>query len=95
MSTTRERINQLKSIVRQPYAWPGGYPLFALMTDGESLCSDCCNAEYKSILSATRSDDKSSGWNLAGIEVNWEDSDLYCAHCGDVIQSAYGEQDEG
>jgi hypothetical protein len=94
MPTIRERINALKSIVRHPYVWPGGYPLFAVMSDGDALCAACCKAEYKLILSTTRSDDR-SGWNLAGIEVNWEDTDLYCAHCSDVIQSAYGEQEEG
>jgi hypothetical protein len=26
-------IEQLKAFIRQPYAWPGGYPLYAVMGD--------------------------------------------------------------
>jgi hypothetical protein len=29
------------------------------------------------------------GWNVTAIAVNWEDTDLYCSHCGEQIEAAY------
>ena len=29
-------IEQLKAFIRSPYAWPGGYPLYAVMGDGSA-----------------------------------------------------------
>ena len=31
------------------------------------------------------------GWQAYGVEINWE-SELSCAHCGEIIESAYGEE---
>jgi hypothetical protein len=31
-------------------------------------------------------------WVAAGADVNWENPDLYCAHCGERIKSAYAEE---
>jgi len=30
-------------------------------------------------------------WRLVGVEINYEDTDLYCCHCGEQIESAYGD----
>lgn len=81
---------QVKEFIRQPYAWPGGYPLFAITSDGESLCKDCCRKEYVNIYRATR-DKLRDGWQVEAIDVNWECNDLCCAHCSEKIESAYGE----
>lgn len=45
-------IEQVKELIRVPYAFPGGYPKFLVMNDSECLCHNC-------------------------------------AHCGDIIESAY------
>ena len=31
----------LEEYKKNPYAWPGGYQLLALMGDGETLCHKC------------------------------------------------------
>ena len=36
-------------LVKEPYAWPGGYPRYALMMDGGALCVACCKSEAKRI----------------------------------------------
>lgn len=72
-----------------PYAWPGGYPLFGVFHDGGACCHRCAKTERASIGTTTGTD----GWRLVALEVNWEDPDLYCDHCGDRIESAYGEPD--
>lgn len=68
------------------HAWPGGYPCFALMGDGDVLCIDCANTEES--VSETAHD---PGWRIEAIDCNWEDPDLYCAHCNKRIESAYAE----
>ena len=79
-----------KNLIREPYAWPGGYPKYAVMSDCEALCAKCAKDNAKLIIRATR-DNNHSGWGCAGVDINWEDTELYCAHCGDAIPSAYGE----
>lgn len=62
------------------YAWPGGYPLFYLDTDNNTLCPACANKH-----------DMSSG--IVDYDANWEDPSLYCDDCGKRIESAYAEDD--
>ena len=74
------------------WAWPGGYPLYVVMSDGESLSIAAARSEWPRIARSTiaRSRD---GWAAAGVQVNWEDSELYCAHTGERIESAYAEDE--
>ena len=30
-------------------------------------------------------------WRAMGVQINWEDTELTCAHTGERIQSAYGD----
>ena len=85
-------IEQLKNLIRSPYAWPGGYPLFAIMGDGAALCKDCAETEFKTILSDTMQGYGAS-FQVVAIDANWENSDLYCCHCSGAIESAYGDRD--
>ena len=66
---------------QMPYAWPGGYPLFAITQDGGALCAKCFEDERREIGAAIhhKSDD---GWRVVAIEINWECTDLHCDHCG-------------
>ena len=82
---------ELRKAIRAKYAWPGGYPMFLVMADGEALCMDCARKEYKQIAYANRHGLR-DGWKTEGADVNWEDNNLFCAHCGAQIESAYGEQ---
>ena len=83
-------IRQLKDLRQHPYAWPGGYPLYAVATDGGALCAACVRDEWRLIATATHEGDR-SGWAVAGIDINWEDTDLHCDNCGEKIESAYGD----
>jgi hypothetical protein len=86
------RTESVKEFIRHPYAWPGGYPLFAITHDGAALCKDCTKKEAKTIIKSTR-DGANDGWNVEGVDVNWEDPQLYCDHCSKRIESAYAEDD--
>jgi hypothetical protein len=73
-----------------PYAWPGGYPLYFIMADGEPLSFKAAIDEKDRIL--TELEDKCDpAWRPVAHEVNWEDGDLYCAHSNERIESAYEE----
>lgn len=83
-------LQAAKTVARDVYAWPGGYPLFVITTDGGALCPACVKSEWRHIVSASLSNDTRSGWHPAGAEINWEDQNLICDHCSGTIQSAYG-----
>lgn len=72
------------------WAWPGGYPLYFITSDGESLSFDAAKANAR-LISEAIEDKSSCGWRVVGIDVNWENSDLRCCHSNVLIQSAYGE----
>lgn len=83
---------QLRATLRAgPYAWPGGYPLFLLLSDGETLCFDCGVKEFRSIARSMR-DRSNDGWRVVGCDANYEDAGMHCAHCGERIPSAYSEE---
>jgi len=90
MTKQGETIQQIKAFVRAPYAWPGGYLQYAVTSDGAALCAACCKKELKNIVTAI-SQSLNTGWNVVGIDINWEEPDLYCDHCSQPIESAYGD----
>ena len=77
-----------------PYAWPGGYPAYLLMQDGEMICWTCFREEYREIAEASTNPSYSTGWEPYGLDVLWEGPEL-CAHCTTELQSAYGDTTEG
>lgn len=91
---TISSIAEFRAAMRQgPYAWPGGYPLFWLMADGEACAFDVAKTERRAFLEALRDRDirPRDSWLPVALEVNWEDSELVCAHTGKPIESAYGD----
>ena len=71
------------------YAWPGGYPLYFIAGDGESLHFKCVKENLYSCIYSIRHSSR-DGWDIVGCEVNYEDEEMMCGHCGDKIESAYG-----
>ena len=90
MTTASQSLRKADQLVASPYAWPGGYPMFALLTDGACLCKDCAKSERESIGTTTGSD----GWTISTLDINWENSELNCDNCGNFIESAYGQETE-
>lgn len=79
---TRDKINLIKSIIRQPYAWPGGYERLAITDDGGILCHKCLKDEYHNVLHSTKFDYR-DGWHVVGQATTAElDRPEYCDHCG-------------
>lgn len=84
------QTKHFKNFIRTKYVWPGGYPQFMIADDGEAVCHTCASKHAKQIIADTRSGSR-SGWRCDVVAVNWEDSELRCAHCDALIESAYGE----
>ena len=72
-----------------PYAWPGGYPLYFVMSDGGPISFESARKERRRIMEALAEHDN-SGWRPVAFEINYEDTELFCAHSGEMIESAYG-----
>ena len=85
-------LEQVKRAIREPYAWPGGYPVYTIMSDGALLCPDCARSEYRQIARSTK-DKARDGWHAIGADVYWEGPDEPCGHCGKPLPSAYGDPD--
>lgn len=94
---THDRIEStlaLRSTLRAgPFAWPGGYPLFFIMSDMEAMCFACARKEYRLISRAIR-DNSNDGWRVVGCDINYEDPDCRCCHCGELVDPAYADAAE-
>lgn len=85
-----ERMLAFKTMLKNDYAWPGGYPLYLITDDGACLCMDCARKEKRLIYDAIRSE-CNNGWLVVAQDVNYEDLSLCCGHCNDNIETAYAE----
>lgn len=93
MRLSHDIISQVKRAIREPFAWPGGYPVYTVMADGELLCPDCAKANFTQIARDTYSRWGSS-WRAAGAGVKWEGPAENCCHCNKALPSAYGDDEE-
>lgn len=89
-SSPADILRAVKQAIREPYAWPGGYPKYIVMSDGEALSVAAAKAEWCSIVRSTLQHAR-DGWAAAGAAINWEDGELRCAHTGERIESAYAD----
>lgn len=92
------RINsvaELKATLRAgAYAWPGGYPLYIVLSDGGLIKFSTAREELASLVSALRdyrrNHYENSGWRPIACEVLYESAGDYDAHTGEELESAYG-----
>jgi hypothetical protein len=71
-------------------AWPGCYPVVAIMGDCECMCAKCIRDNYKLVLRATRDSGTDEQWEFSEPMIHWEGDAIICAHCGEGVESAYG-----
>lgn len=89
MNRSAETMRNVREFIRQPCAWPGGYPKILVLNDGETICPDCARQEYRQISNATRHRLR-AGWQACAVDIHWEGEPIMCAHCGKETESAYG-----
>lgn len=75
-----------------PYAWPGGYPLYFVMADCEPMSFEAV-AVNKGEVFAAFEEGGDDAWRPVFVQINWESTDLYCAHTGMQIEAAYVEEE--
>ena len=83
------RLQSIKEAIRAQYAWPGGYPLYILMSDGGALSIKAARDNWRQICRAVMAGDRLDSWHAHAPQINYEDCGLYCAHTGARIECAY------
>ena len=70
-------------IIREPYAWPGGYERIAITDDGGVLCHKCVKSELYQIAWSYKGD----GWHVVETDITkyYDEELLYCGHCGKLL----------
>jgi hypothetical protein len=88
-----DSVSKFRTIYRNgPFAWPGGYPLYFITSDGAALSWQSARYNRRRILESIASQ-VNDGWRVVGVDVNWEDPALYCDDTGERIPSAYAEDE--
>jgi hypothetical protein len=82
-------LTETKNAIRNPYAWPGGYPLSIVCNDGALLCPTCAKDNWRSICHDTLKKWK-TGWDVAGVQIMWEGGN-FCDQCHTCLD-AYQEE---
>ena len=83
----------LKTQLRQgEFAWPGGYPLYFITTDGAALSFKAVRDNLRLVMDSIKRDLR-DGWQVCAVDVNWEDPSLFCEHTNKRIESAYAEEE--
>jgi hypothetical protein len=86
----RRNISWLKNAVRQKYAWPGGYPLSAITSDGAALCMECVRENWGLVAKSTIYSWR-DGWCVSDVDIIWEGGH-YCDNCGKCVD-AYNQEE--
>lgn len=84
-------VSDFRAAMRQgPYAWPGGYPLYFITSDGAALSFKAAKDNARLIIESIAHNMR-DGWRIVAMDVNWEDDSLLCDATYEPIPSAYGE----
>ena len=81
----KKRLEQVKQALRQPYTWPGGYPIQFVTYDG-CMCHKCVRADFRAVVTDTKMG--VGGWNVTP-EPFFEGL-FFCVECGEQLETAYG-----
>lgn len=86
-----ETVSDVKSALRYGnYSDVGGYPLFFITSDGSALSFESARDNFYQVCYSIKHD-INDGWKITGVDINYEDNDLYCEHSGEKIDCAYGD----
>lgn len=88
INTTKELLATIRN---GEYAWPGGYQMAFITSDGALLCFDCVKKELRSVIWSIRNK-VSDGWRVTGCDIFYDgEQEEWCDHCGKCIAEAPGE----
>ena len=87
---------ELKATLRAGmYAWPGGYPMFFITSDGARLSFSTVRDNLREVITAIKDTRYTcmEGWKVVACDINYE-GPLYDDQTGELIESAYGDDEE-
>ena len=88
------RINSVSDFRRAmrhgKYAWPGGYPCYFIADDCQPISFESAKENRRQIIDSI-ANQHNDGWRIIALDINFDDSELFCAHSGLRIESAYSE----
>ena len=88
-------VSDFRRAVRMgPCAWPGGYDLYFVTSDGGCLCHACASKERRNVADsiATKCDD---GWRVMAVDTTADtDSEVRCDHCNVVLKEEWIDSDD-
>lgn len=82
-------VEQVKSYIREPFSFPGGYPKLLILADGAGLYPDCAKDNFRLVCHATRNPDYRCSWEAIGVDLFLEGAPVACGQCGTAIHAAY------
>ena len=83
---TKTPMGAARYVRRERYAFPGGYSLALMTTDGGLLCPDCVASEFAQV-SWQHRNKCDGGFRPAEVLSGAEtDGAMVCDHCGKVMQ---------
>lgn len=82
-------LRDVKDAIRNPYAWPGGYPKTIILDDSELLCATCAEKEFHNVCRDTLCG--YSGWCAISVDIIWEGGN-HCNHCGTCVDACPAEK---
>ena len=87
-----ESVADLKAAIRYgSFTDLGGYPLYFVTSDGAAISFKTARDEFASVCDSIRRG-LNDGWRVVAVEINYEDSALFCDHSGGKIESAYCDE---
>lgn len=66
-----------------------GYPIYFVCADGGILSEEAAREQRVQILDAMVEIGTNQQWEVIGCEINYETTELYCSHTGELIPTAY------
>ncbi|NTF17177.1 hypothetical protein G6L37_01875 [Agrobacterium rubi] len=89
-----ETVAEFKAALRHGQTTDlGGYPLYFVVSDGAAISFEAARENFRQIVDSI-ANVHNDGWRVVGQEINYEEEDLFCAHTGKRIASAYGNEEE-
>jgi len=78
-------LRDVKDAIRNPYAWPGGYPKTGICDDGGLLCPSCIADNWRGVCHDTLKG-WDTGWRILTVDIVWEGGN-HCSHCGTCVDA--------
>ena len=83
-------VEEFRKQLETPYAWPGGYAIIGITSDGGMICIDCMVKEKENIEDSIKTE-TNDGWRIITFDNSSNLDSLegeltLCEHCSEPIE---------